>query len=154
MSTWTINEQNGVDAGVVTISEEVWPELSIQPGDYVKVTVGRKTKYLSAFWREATQGHELFVKSGTFKIAAGVPPPVSVEKVSARRVRAHLLFKTKQGWGSIVGLVLALTAIVAQTTNSLDIKPSTAWTFINGVAQGLGLLLVFGLGVANRKLTP
>jgi hypothetical protein len=147
---WEVVGENSVEAGAVTISEELWPTLKVNAGDRVKVTVDGKTKYLSAFKRDASsKGNQLFVKADTFKIADGATPTVTVKKVSAAAVRASLIFKTGDGILSLFGLVLAIAGTIAQAVNSSHTTPSTRWIVIASVAQVVGLLLVFVRGVLN-----
>jgi hypothetical protein len=153
VTSWKIVERAEVQTGDVTISEQLWPTLKVKQTDKVKVSVkGGKTQYLSALKREAAEGADLFVKPGTFKIAEGTTPAVTVKKVSAFAAGAHLILKTRDGILSLAGLVLAIAGTIAQAINSSRANPSTVWIVIASVAQVLGLLLVFFRGVAN--LTP
>jgi formylmethanofuran dehydrogenase subunit D len=152
VTNWEIVEDPGTASGVVSISEELWPTLKVNGGDRVKVRVKRKTRYLSAVKRGSAQGNQLFVQPGTFKIAEGATPTVTVKKTSNAEVRVSLVFKTGSGLLSLLGLMLAIAGTVAQAVNSSHTTPSTGWIVIASIAQVLGLFLVFVRGLLNLTL--
>lgn len=140
MTDWQVLAVEDVPSGTVSIAADQWPSLGVKSGERVKVSVGGRTRYLSAYRREGAEGRALFVTPGAF---AGAEAGAQLRKVTPVSAFGGRIFRTPSGLLSLLGLVLAIAGTVLQAVNSLHDRPSAALVAVGSAIQIAGLLLVF-----------
>jgi hypothetical protein len=149
MTSWDVIEQNDVSAGVVTFSQQAWGELEYKPADIVKVSVKRQDEVLLGIQPWVQHHRKPAVRQ--IRHRQRCPErPAAVAKVSACKLRTHLVFGTREGLLSLLGLVVAIGATIAQAIKSSLSHPSAVWIGTVVALQAGGI----AAGVLPERMEP